>query len=102
MPQILIRFGAWFARLVAGSSAGTSAAIGLMAGEGATITAQNILSWFGGEFEEEDSQGGVINSAVDFGNKVTDVVRKNFGLIGALLTAILVLAFWKNIKALIK
>ena len=101
MWSAFIRFGAWFSRLVAGSSPATQAAIGIAAGEGAVITAQNLWSWITGN-SEEDSQGGVVNTAIDMGNDLTDALRKNLGLVGLLLAIIMFLSLRKQIMSIVR
>lgn len=101
MGSFFLRLGVWFSRLVAGNSAATNAAIAIAAGEGTAITASNLWSWISGN-SEEDSQGGVVNGAIDIGNSLTDALRKNFHWVGILLTVILILAFQKQLKSLFR
>jgi hypothetical protein len=102
MPAFLIRFGAWFARLVGGSSAATNAAIGLAAGEGVTVTANSIWNLFTGNPPSEEDPEGFISGGVNTLNDLKEALKNNFGFIGLLLTLVLILAFWKQINKLIR
>ena len=102
MPALFIRFGAWFARLVAGSSRATQAAIGLAAGEGVTVTAQSVWNLFQGNEPDEESPSGLMSGGVDYLNQLKEGLRNQFGLLGFLLTLVLILATWKQMNRLIR